>query len=61
MVSVSTEAYSPVQGYMFLVYIKAQMKWNVGQGPKKFFFFHFQLNIQSFGSIKIQTLARVQD
>lgn len=31
MVSVSTEAYNPVQGYMFLVSIKAQMKWNVGQ------------------------------
>ena len=31
MVSVSTEAYNPVQGYMFLVSIKAQIKWNVGQ------------------------------
>ena len=31
MVSVSTEAYNPVQGYMCLVSIKAQMKWNVGQ------------------------------
>lgn len=57
MVSVSTEAYNPVQGYMFLVSIKAQMKWS---RIKYNVLISFSTQ-QTIGSTKIQTLARVRD
>lgn len=58
MVSVSTEAYNPVQGYMFLVSIKAQMKWS---RIKYNVLISFSTQQTIFGSTKIQTLARVRD